>query len=131
VVVTDDGIVVGMPWREHVLDTIRDGNSVRVRDVMDRDVTPMEASEPVYDVHQRMLATGYPAIRLPKGESIAGSLRRSAWSTCTATSTTPSAAANGIADSPARLDYYSAAETGRHCFPIMPRPSKTQAIDGH
>jgi CBS domain-containing protein len=67
VVVTDDGIVVGMLWRGHVLDTVSDGNSVRVRDVIDRDVTPMEASERVYDVHQRMLATGYPAIPITEG----------------------------------------------------------------
>lgn len=67
VVVTDDGIVVGMLWREHVLDTISDGNSVRVRDVMDREITSMEAGESVYDVHQRMLATGYPAIPITEG----------------------------------------------------------------
>ena len=66
-VVTDDGIVVGMLWRGHVLDTVSDGNSVRVRDVIDRDVTPMEASESVYDVHQRMLATSYPAIPITEG----------------------------------------------------------------
>jgi Zn-dependent protease len=67
VVVTDDGIVVGMLWREHVLEAISEGNSVQVRDIMDRDITPMEAGESIYDVHQRMLATGYPAIPITEG----------------------------------------------------------------
>ena len=56
-----------MLWREHVLDAISEGNSVRVRDIMDRDVTPMEVGQSIYDVHQRMLATGYPAIPITEG----------------------------------------------------------------
>lgn len=67
VVVTDDGIVVGMLWREHVLEAISEGNSVRVWDIMDRDVTPMEVGQSIYDVHQQMLATGYPAIPITEG----------------------------------------------------------------
>jgi CBS domain-containing protein len=67
VVVTDDGIVVGMLWCDQVLHIISGGDTIRVRDVMDRDITSMEVDQSVYDVHQRMLATGRPAIPITDG----------------------------------------------------------------
>jgi hypothetical protein len=67
VAVIDDGIVVGMLWRDQVLHAVSRGDAIRVRDVMDRDVTPMEVDQSVYNVHQRMLATGRAAIPITEG----------------------------------------------------------------
>ena len=64
VAVTQDGVVVGMLWRDDVLRELHRGDQVRVRDVMDRNVTPMDVDSTVFDVHRRMIATGRPAIAI-------------------------------------------------------------------
>lgn len=65
--VTQGGVVVGMLWRDEVLSLLTRGNSLRVADVMDRDVTAMDVDSSVYDVHRRMLVTGRPAIPITEG----------------------------------------------------------------
>lgn len=65
--VTEGGVVVGMLWRDEVLARLHQGNSLRVADVMDRDVTAMDVDSSVYDVHRRMLATGRTAIPIVEG----------------------------------------------------------------
>lgn len=67
VAVTEGGVVVGMLWRDDILGLLNRGNSLRVRDVMDRDIRPMDVDTSVYDVHRRMIATGRPAIPITEG----------------------------------------------------------------
>ncbi|HET9014426.1 MAG TPA: site-2 protease family protein [Thermomicrobiaceae bacterium] len=64
VAVTRNGAVVGMLWRDVVLRELHRGDTVRVRDVMDRDVETMDVDCTVFDVHRRMIATGRPAIAI-------------------------------------------------------------------
>jgi Zn-dependent protease len=65
--VTQNGVVVGMLWRDDVLAKLGKSHSLRVRDLMDRDVAPMSVDSSVYDVHRRMISTQRPAIPLVEG----------------------------------------------------------------
>ncbi|MDI3341774.1 MAG: site-2 protease family protein [Sphaerobacter sp.] len=65
--VTHQGMVVGMLWRDDVLSLLSRGHSLRVADIMDRNVTAMDVDSSVYEVHRRMLATGRPAIPITEG----------------------------------------------------------------
>ncbi len=67
VAVIENGVVVGMLWRERILGIVNAGDGIRVRDVMDRDITPMDVDCSVYEVHRRMLEVGYPAIPITEG----------------------------------------------------------------
>lgn len=66
-VVTENGVVVGMLWRDVVLDKLGKSDSLTVRDLMDHDVSPMSIDSSVYDVHRRMIQTQRPAIPLVEG----------------------------------------------------------------
>ena len=63
-VVNADNRVVGMLWRHEVMQAIN-GGAIRhrtVRELMDEDATVAEVGDSVYDVQQRMIATGRWAI---------------------------------------------------------------------
>lgn len=62
--VTENGMVLGMLWRDDVLGKLGKSHSLRVRDLMDQDVTPMSVDSSVYAVHRRMIATQRPTIPL-------------------------------------------------------------------
>ncbi|HUZ01331.1 MAG TPA: site-2 protease family protein [Thermomicrobiaceae bacterium] len=64
VAVTHDGVVVGMLWRDDLLRELHRGDQVRVRDVMDHNVMPMDVDSTVYEVHRRMITSGRPAIAI-------------------------------------------------------------------
>lgn len=55
VVVTDNGRVVGMLWRNTLLNALARGTSGgSIGDVLDRDVTSVSVDDSIYDVQQRM-----------------------------------------------------------------------------
>jgi predicted transcriptional regulator len=55
VVVTEDGRVVGMLWRNSVLSALRGGSAGQtVADVMDMDVVTANVDDSVYDVQRQM-----------------------------------------------------------------------------
>lgn len=67
VAVIEDGVVVGMLWRDEILTLLNRGNSLRVADIMDSDVSAMDVDSSVYEAHRRMLMTGRPAIPITEG----------------------------------------------------------------
>ncbi len=62
--VIENGVVVGMLWRDDVLAKLGKSHRLKVRDLMDCDVTPMSVDSSVYDVHRFMIATQRPTIPL-------------------------------------------------------------------
>lgn len=62
VAVTQAGQVIGMLWREAIFSSAYLGQALKVRQVMDSDVSPMSVDDSVFDVHRRMIVTGRPAI---------------------------------------------------------------------
>ena len=65
--VTENGLVIGMLWRDDVLAKLGKSHTLKVRDLMDSDVEPMSIESSVYDVHRRMILTQRPAIPLVAG----------------------------------------------------------------
>ncbi len=65
--VTENGVVLGMLWRDDVLAKLGKSHTLKVRDLMDRNVEPMNIDSSVYDVHRRMIATQRPTIPLVEG----------------------------------------------------------------
>ncbi len=59
-VVNNDGRVLGMLWRHEVMQALNGGASRNrtVKELMDRDASVADVSDTVYDVQQRMVATG-------------------------------------------------------------------------
>lgn len=72
VAVVADGRVVGMLWRETVLARSPQVALVRAGDVMDAEIEPVTGDTSVYEVHQRMLAIGHPAMPVIEGDSYRG-----------------------------------------------------------
>jgi Zn-dependent protease len=62
VAVIEHGVVLGMLWRETVVERARSGHGVLVRDAMDPTVTPMTVDDSVFEVHREMVQTKRPAI---------------------------------------------------------------------
>ncbi len=63
-VINNDGRVVGMLWRHEVMQALN-GGAIRyrtVRELMDAEATVAEMDDTIYDVQQRMIATGRWAI---------------------------------------------------------------------
>ncbi len=65
--VTSNGKVIGMLWRDDVLEKLGKSHNMKVRDLMDANVQPMSVDSSVYDVHRRMIQTQRPAIPLVQG----------------------------------------------------------------
>jgi Zn-dependent protease len=62
-VVTQGGQVVGMLWRHDILKHLNGHHhQLRVKDIMDTRVTPVEAADSVYDAHLWLSATNRPAV---------------------------------------------------------------------
>jgi len=63
-VVNQDGRVLGMLWRHEVMQALNGGasRSRTVRELMDAEATVADVDDTVYDVQQRMIATGRWAI---------------------------------------------------------------------
>jgi Zn-dependent protease len=59
-VVTQNGVVVGMLWRRDLLRHLH--HDVQVRDIMDRQFHPVDANDSVYDVHLWLAASQSPAL---------------------------------------------------------------------
>ncbi len=62
VAVVDDGVVVGMLWRETVVRHAHVAHLLQAADVMDRAFVAVSPETSVYEAHRRMLASGHPAV---------------------------------------------------------------------
>ena len=61
--VTQDGVVVGMLWRNELLKHLNGAHrELLVRDVMDRRFNAVEATDSVFDVHLWLTSTSRPAV---------------------------------------------------------------------
>ncbi len=60
--VVQDGLVVGMVWREELMRHAHLAHALRVEDVMDRTVLVVSPETSVYEAHRRMLGSGRPAV---------------------------------------------------------------------
>lgn len=68
-VVNSDGRVVGMLWRHEVMQALNGGASRHrtVRELMDAEASVADVDDTIYDVQQRMIATGRWAIPITEG----------------------------------------------------------------
>ncbi|MCC6313257.1 MAG: site-2 protease family protein [Thermomicrobiales bacterium] len=66
--VIEDGRVVGMLWRNRLLNELgRGAGGVAVREVMDREFVAVDVDDSVYDVHQYMNGSGRWAVPVVEG----------------------------------------------------------------
>jgi Zn-dependent protease len=73
IVVTEGGRVLGMLWRNDLLAELSSGGPKRtVREVMDRDVTVIDAATPIYDVHRLMIEDDRWAVPVAEGGQYRG-----------------------------------------------------------